>query len=234
MKIRITFLAVLLLSWFSVMAPRACQANIMFQVHVNTTPLVGHPAAPFAINFQLNDGSGTNDANNTATISGFNFGGGGPSGAPILTGGASGDLSTSVTLTDSTFFNDFVQDFVPGSSLTFNVDLTTNADAGPIPDLFSFTLLDGSGFELPNTSPIGGFVIVNITGPDPTVQSYSNDSTIPVPPGEPLDIPAPTITLASTTPVPEPTAWLLWTALSVALLFFGIRKRNTSARCRES
>jgi len=233
MKIRNTLALVLLslcLAW--AMGPRACQADVTFQVQVNTAPLIGHPAAPFAINFQLNDGSGTNDGNNTATISGFTFGGGGPAGVPILTGGASGDLSSVVTLTDSTFFNDFVQDFTPGASLAFTVDLTTNTDAGPTPDLFSFAILDGSGFEIPTTSPIGGFVIVDITGPNPTIQSYSSDATTPVPPGDPVDIPAPTITVANTTPIPEPSSALVFlaTLLAVPACYAWRHARGTMAR----
>ena len=35
---------------------------------VDTTALVGHPAGPFSIEFQLIDGSGINDANNTFAI----------------------------------------------------------------------------------------------------------------------------------------------------------------------
>lgn len=227
MKIR-TPLALVLLSWSLIwaMSPRACQADITFQVTVDTTPLIGHPAAPFAVNFQLIDG---NAASNTATISGFAFGGGSPSGVPILTGGASGDLSSVVTLMDSAFLNDFVQDFNPGTVLSFIVHLTTNV-AGLIPDSFSFALLDGNGFEIPTTSPIGGFVNVDITGPNSTIQSYGSDPTIPVGTGDPVDIPAPEIAFTSTV-VPEPSSALVFLMTLVLLpvvRVFAVRSRAGS------
>ena len=58
-----------------------CWADIQYIVTLNTSPLVGHTAGPFAMNFQLNDGSGLGDANNTALLSGFVFGGGGGAGS---------------------------------------------------------------------------------------------------------------------------------------------------------
>src|SRR4051812_19466391 len=81
------------------LVPAAARADIIFNVSMNTAPLIGHPAGPFSIDFQLNNGSGPL-ADNTATISNFNFGGGAPAGTPTLIGGASGNLSSSVRLTD--------------------------------------------------------------------------------------------------------------------------------------
>ena len=69
-----------------------------------------------------------------------------------MTGGASGDLGTSVTLTDSDFLNEFTQDFTPGSLLEYDVNLTTNVDTGFTPDAFSFALFQ-NGVEIPTTDP---------------------------------------------------------------------------------
>ncbi|MEJ7708650.1 MAG: hypothetical protein WKF84_02055 [Pyrinomonadaceae bacterium] len=72
----------------------------------DTSSLVG--GGVFSLDFQLADGAGDilGDANNTVTLSGFNFGvGGDVVGAPTLDGGASGNISTTVSLTDSAFFN---------------------------------------------------------------------------------------------------------------------------------
>ena len=51
------------------MAPAA--HALLFTIEVDTAPLIGHPAGPFSLEFQLNDGSGTSDGNNTALIGPF-------------------------------------------------------------------------------------------------------------------------------------------------------------------
>src|SRR5262249_21463960 len=38
-------------------------------ITINTAPLIGHAAGPFSLDFELIDGSGTSDANNTVTLS---------------------------------------------------------------------------------------------------------------------------------------------------------------------
>jgi hypothetical protein len=125
----------------------------LYHVSVNTSALTT-PAnsgnGPFSIDFQLN--SGGTLGNNTAVISSFIFNGGGaPFGPANLLGGASGSLSGSITLTDSNPFNEFYQEFTPGASFEFDLNLTENVDAGGIPDSFSFAILDGSGFNIPTT-----------------------------------------------------------------------------------
>src|SRR5579872_5074969 len=124
-------------------------AQLVFDVRMNTESLVGNPAGPFWLDFQLTDGSGTGDANNVAVLSDFQFGGGVPSGGSTLVGGATGDLTSTVTLTDSAFLTEFVQGFIPGNTLSFEVSLTANADSGGTPDEFSFAILDGSSNEIP-------------------------------------------------------------------------------------
>src|ERR1035437_245012 len=78
-------------------------AGVVYDVALNTTGLVGHPAGPFSVAFQLTDGSFVGDENNTVVINNFQFGGGGVSGSATTLGSISGDLSSSVTLTDGTF-----------------------------------------------------------------------------------------------------------------------------------
>ena len=88
----------------------------------DTSPLMGSPPpGPFYIDFQLNDGRGIGDANNMVAIGNFQFDGGNPMGNPLPPiGGAMGDLSSSVTITDSSFLNEFTQQFNPGSDLSTN------------------------------------------------------------------------------------------------------------------
>jgi hypothetical protein len=134
-------------------APSAVQAEIIsYDISMNTAPLIGHAAAPFSLEFQLIDGNGTGDANNTAVLSNFTFSGGMPVGAPSLVGEATGDARSSISITDSSFFNQFIQQFTPGSELGFHLSLTTNVDAGGVPDQFTFSILDSSGSELPTQS----------------------------------------------------------------------------------
>ncbi len=201
---------------------RTCRADVLDIITLNTAPLVGDSAGPFSIAFELIDGSGTGDGNNTATLSDFQFGGGGPSGTPVVFGGTSGDLSSTVTLTDSSFLNFFIQQFTAGDSLSFHLRLTTNVDAGPTPDGFSFSILDNTDTEIPTQ---GGpffdvFLNVDINSSTPTIETFASDPTLtPAAGGPPIDIAAPQVT-----PVPEPGTWILIGSASFILL--GIRWRN--------
>ena len=151
-----------------------CRGNLIFDVSVDTSALIGNPAGPFSIEFQLNDGSGTNDGNNTVLVSNFNFGGGMPVGAATLIGGAIGDLSSTVKITDNNFLNEFFQEFVPGPILSFHVNLSTLVDPGPQPDQYSFAILDCSLIEIPTTSPANALVAVDINQ-QLTIQTFRGD-----------------------------------------------------------
>jgi hypothetical protein len=171
------------------------QADTAFKVSLNTSELsVLHPGASFALDFQLNDGSGSGDGNNTATLSNFLFGGGSASGIPDLFGGASGNLSTTVALIDSSFLNEFTQGFTPGTILSFDVDLTTNLDAGPIPDKFIFAITEPVAFSFFDV-----FVELDIDSANPIVQvsSVVGNGVILTP------------VVQNTRPVPEPGSALL-------------------------
>lgn len=150
----------------------------------DTSSLLG--SSGLALNFQLSDGSGTNDGNNTAAITMFNFGGGagGAVSTVSVTGGASGSVGTGVHITDNSFFNSFSQAFTPGSVLSFTVDLSANVDS-PVPDQFSFAILGSDGFELPTSDPNGTntLITVNIDSTNPSIQSYALSSLVPEPGG---------------------------------------------------
>lgn len=191
----------------------AASADTIYNVTLNTAPLIGHPAGPFAVELQFNDGNGAGDANNTALLSGFLFGGGGPSGAPMNIGGVAGNLASSITMSDSSFFNQLIQNFVPGGSLAFQLSLTTNLDSGGVPDEFSLSILDSSGFEIPTLGPANALLIIDIDSSTPTVSAFRADASL-VPPGgggPPIDIAAPQITPVVSR-VPEPGSLPLLTA----------------------
>jgi len=148
----------------------------LYHVDVNTAPLIGNPAGPFSLDFQLNDGSGLGDGNNSVTIGNFVFGTGGPLGSATLLGGAAGDLASGVTLTDTTAFNEFFQSFTAGSTLSFDVSLTANADAGPTPDAFVFGILDYSLGNIPTTGVGDSLLLINISADALNVQTGNSIS----------------------------------------------------------
>ena len=94
----------------------------MFDVSLDTSGLMGHPAGPFYIDFQLNDGSGIFSQINTAKIK--NLSGAGLTGTSRLFGGATGSLAVRSTLTlkdNAALINEFYQAFTPGRFLGFHV-----------------------------------------------------------------------------------------------------------------
>jgi hypothetical protein len=194
----------------SLVSAPACRADFIFGVTVDTSALVNNSRGPFQIDFQLVDGSGTGDGNNTAKISNFQFGGGSARGSPTLIGGALGSLSAGVTITDTSFLNEMFQPFNAGSTLSFKVDLTTNVDTGPTPDLFSFALLDNTGANIITSSPDNAFVEVNIS-PPLSVQAFSSEQTDKTAP-----VPTPEISFPQA--VPEPASIIL---MALGTLGFG-------------
>ena len=202
-------------------------AGVLFDISMNTAPLMSHAAGPFSLEFQLNDGRGTGDANNTATLSSFAFGGGAPMGLPTVAGGSNGNLSSSVNLTDSSFFNQFIQGFTPGSMLQFRLSLTTNVDSGGTPDQFSFAILDKNNTEIPTLagSFFDVFVSIDIESSNPTVTTFASDTMrSPAAGGLPITIAAPQVTPVAPS-VPEPSTTLLFaTGLGAIAVWRGRRR----------
>src|SRR5579872_1052500 len=187
------------------------RADEIFTVTLNTVPLTtapGSTAGPFSLAFQLTDGSGTGDANNTATLSNFQFGGGSATACSTgcSFGGASGSASSSIVLKDSSFFNALLQGFTPGNSLSFQVDLTTNVDPGLTPDAFAFSLLDGGGLSIPTLDPGGSdaLLVVNLDSAQPSVLTFASDPARLTSSGIAVSLTAPVIGKAAGSSVPEP------------------------------
>jgi hypothetical protein len=200
---------------------------------VNTaqlTTLPGSSAGPFAMAFQLTDGSGLADANNTATLSNFQFGGGSAGVCPAACstfGGATGSALSSIVLTDNTFFTAFTEGFTPGSTLSFQVDLTTNVDLGGTPDLFAFSLLDNAGFSIPTLDPTGAdtLLTVNLSSANPSVLAYGSDTSRLTSSGIALSIAAPVIGVPVTSSVPEPGN-LAWMAMTILGMGIAVRRKR--------
>jgi hypothetical protein len=211
-------------------------------VTLNTTPLTSAgaaPAAPWALAFQLVQGSQPN--NNTATISDFSYGTGGSAGSgcaaalsPCVFGGASGSISNSASLVTSSAFNALVETFTPGSSLSFLLDLTTNVDTGGTPDAFAFSILDNSGSSIPTLDPTGAdtLLTINIDSPSPTILTYATDPSRDTlgGAGPSLTMSAPTVA-PPTSSVPEPGMLPL---LGTCVLSAGVLLRRRRENLRRS
>ncbi len=190
-------------------APIYASATFEFDITINIAPLIGNPSAPFSLDLQLNDGAGTGDANNTATITSLSFGGGAPSGSATLLGGATGDLGSSVVLTDSSVFNEFYQPFTSGSLLAFHVSLTRNVDAGSTPDAFSIALLDSSLSNVPTTGVADTLLYVTADGALLTTGNSINPSGVTI------------------TAVPEPIGASAAAGVGLVAAFFVLRRRSS-------
>ncbi len=177
--------------------PGAAHADLVFDVSVDTSLLIGRIDGSFAIDFVLINGSGT--APGVVTIDNFDFGGGMPTGSPSTLGGAGGDLSSSVTLRDTSFLNNFSQGFSPGTLLRFTVTSTTDVDA-PIPDRFTFSILDGTGLPIATTDPTGADALLafDLTGDRPTIETFGARG---------FNLGPPTVTIQA---VPEPSSLVLF------------------------
>lgn len=185
-------------------------ADLMFNVALNTAPLVGNPNGPFSIDLQLGDGSGMNDANNAATISSVSLGGGSLVGSPVLFGGAAGSLASTLSLTDSDFVNGIVQSFDAGAALSFDVSLTTDLDSGPFPDELSLSLLDGLGNPIPTTGLLSAFLVIDIDSAHPAIQLFAGS-------GPYATIGAPLLSPVGRAPEPATLLLIAISALSCAL-----------------
>jgi PEP-CTERM motif len=185
----------------------AFASSISETVTIDTS---GLPATPGSeIFFVLTDGSGTGDANNTAALSAFTFGGGSAGAVDTLssTGDVSGDMAAGVSMTDSSFTNVLAQYFTAGTALSFALNLTTNVDPGSTPDQFGFVILDPSLNPISTSDPTGSnyLALINIDSSSPSPVSYSGLVTI-----------SPQGTVAT----PEPaTLFLLAAGLAAIALF---------------
>ncbi len=189
-----------------------------FHVTVNTTALTTLPNsanAPFSLDFQLNSGATLN--NNSAVISNFTFGGGGaPFGSANYFGGASGTLPGAVTLTDTAAFNEFFQSFTAGTILGFDLSLSNIADAGPTPNVFAFSLLDSSTFNIPTTGLGDTLFLVTLNGGALSPEAFSGTG----------DYAGITVSFAA---IPEPSTY---GAMIGAAAFVGVlrnRRRNRAS-----
>jgi hypothetical protein len=127
---------------------QTARAQADYDVTINTTSLAGTGAT---LTFDFIAGGGTQS--NSVTISDFSTNGTLVAGG-VNSGSVIGSLPGTATLTNSSFFNELQQGMTLGSTISFQVDLTTNAPTGgSLPDTFSLFLLDPTAtYSLVNTN----------------------------------------------------------------------------------
>jgi hypothetical protein len=153
------------------LAAGMANADAMYDVTVDTHSLSSGTAAAFTLF------PGGAPVTNTATISDITFGGGSagtscPMSVQPCAQNSTGDLTTSIVLNDTAGNSQFIENFTPGSTLSFVLDLTTNAPTDPtlFPDEFSFTLLDSNGIPLQDADAITGqYLSIEMDSANPTV-----------------------------------------------------------------
>jgi hypothetical protein len=128
------------------LTPASLFADSTYSVTVDTSLISGTPAL---LAFDCIDGG---PPSNTITIS--NFLTDGTLGSSSPTGGVSGTLPGTVTLTDLSFFNEYLTNITLGASFSFLLDATTNGPApSSLSDALSVFLLDpNTGLPLLTTS----------------------------------------------------------------------------------
>ena len=213
----------------------AGRADTTYHVSLNTSSLttLASPPGPFSLDFQLIDGG--DPSNNTATISNFNFGTGGSAPTDDLgassNGTASGGLASgTISLADDALTNELYEAFTPGSSLTFDVTLTTNPEpsATSNPDAFTFSLLDGGLTAIPTLDPTMADTLVAVDIADtPIVSTFATDPSRALSDGTATPaIEAPTAVAAA---VPEASSFASLGLLLVGLGAFAVRCTRRTA-----
>jgi hypothetical protein len=157
-KLRTHILAGTLALSAALLLPSTALADplVTYLVSLDTAPLLP-PSGTYTLDFRFYDGSFSNDTNNSFAASRFNVG---PSGAGVIA-------------TDAYPFNDRVFDFIPMSLLSFQLSVTTNLDAGLVPDDLKVVLFNPNGFALPTTdSATSALFDIYIDGNPPRVAIY--------------------------------------------------------------
>lgn len=206
--------------------PTYLLANTVFEVTLETAPLVGHPDAPFSLLLLLTDGEGTGNGNNILILDNITLGGGSALGDAVLFGGVSGSLSSGIALVDTSFLSLFNEQFAPGLSLRFLLSISLNDNPGGTPDRLTLSILDSAGVPVPTLAPAGDFFLgIDLKSAGPVFDLYGSDPARSLSNGGPVEMTAPTVSTLN--PIPEPsTAFVCGAALLAIVGFRGFRARK--------
>jgi len=196
----------------------AAKSSADYQVTIDTSALA---ASSVSLAFDFIDGG---PPSNSIRI--LNFSTDGTLGTITATGGVSGTLPSAVTLTDSSFFNEYLQSETLGNKISFTVAATSNAPSnGAVPDTFSFFLLStGNGLPVVNTTdPTGASSLITLQvdgSSSGTAEVYINSSS------------GPAVTW-SVSAVPEPKSWAAFVLGLLSVMVFASRRTRDCARTIE-
>jgi hypothetical protein len=190
---------------------------LTYHVDVNTTGLSWQGN----LDFQFNPG-GSSAAAATATVSNFQTSGGGLTPSITLTGNATGLLPGTLTLGNSTAYNDAFQGFTFGNSFSFDLTLSGAAvgqPGGTFGSSFAVSLYDAAGVTpLLTTDPNGSVLAITLNANGTTsLESFAQSPTD--------STPAAGASLVSATP--EPSSLVLLAAmLPAGLMAFHCGRRR--------
>jgi hypothetical protein len=181
----------------------ASASTITYDVTVDTSSISGTPGS---LDFNFNPGPLVTQA---ASLQILSFASGGTlAGSPTLTGDVAGALPATVTFDNGTTFNDYFEDFMFGSLLSFQVSLYGPALSSPdgtstSGSTFAFSMFSDAAGTMPvlTTDTTDGFaftVDVNLDGTT-TVSNFSSQTSVEPATPSPSGVPEPsTLALVGT------------------------------------
>jgi hypothetical protein len=173
-----------------VIAAAGASAGVL-DVSINTSSLAGQSGSEFFLEL-IGGGSDGGIGYNTVTTSPFALGGG--TAGAVDTVDSFGNYSGSMTSMSGVSLNDngsasnlFAQYLTPGSTLSFQMDLSTNVNTGMVPDgLFMFIYGPGPAYApLATTSDPSGddsLLEIEFNSPTPAVTNYAPAGVLTVTP----------------------------------------------------
>lgn len=215
MRTQKPFLSISLLALCGLMTPAAFAdpASVQYQVTVDTTSQLLNNGY---IEFQFNNGPFTTQPANADVANFMTDGVLIPPGTN--TNESSGMLPGTVTLDNSTSFDDYIEEMTFGTTIAFTLDLYGPAISNPNGDgggsfILDFLNSDQSAYLFTN-NPDGAAFEVDINGDGTTTAtSYSSD-----------------VTFTGPTFVPEPSSLMLLSGGLVALAYMALRRRFALSR----
>lgn len=179
---RIPMIAAAAIGLLALGGPAATPARGAMASYVITANTSGLDGSPGNVEFSFNPVDGATGSA-TAVVTGFSIGGGGSLAGPIdLMGGATGSLASTLSIANSTGFNDATQGVNYGTTITFDLTITYTPETVN-GTLFSFFMED-AGFNGYNAGLSGqalDVVVLNTT----TVTTYAPTSNSPGYPSTP-------------------------------------------------
>ena len=195
-----------------------------FHVDLDTSGLLSADNAPFFLDFQLNEGSGT--LANSVTLSNFSFDSGASSGSAMMFGNATGSMASSITLSadSGSPFNELFQGFsTTTTGIHFNVSISQNSP-GATPDGFAVSVLtsEANNPQIPTAAPDGVSLVTLDIGTANVLADVKTYGSVS---------PAGVSASASASAVPEPstTAALFGLAATTLAGVFRLRRRSPLA-----